>query len=115
MTSPGMSRVWIWAVKSLTCFRVASLFRIMTSPVRGMLPLSRPLMFMPTLSPGPALSTRLWCISTVNTLPTQGVEVVWVGRKTTSSPVGGGAEGRAGSEGCCEGGGAGLGVPGARC
>lgn len=29
--------------------------------------LSRPLMFMPTLSPGPALSTRLWCISTVNT------------------------------------------------
>ena len=49
-------------------------------------PAVRTLMFMPTLSPGPALSTRLWCISTVNTLPTQGLAVVCVGRKMTSSP-----------------------------
>ena len=46
----------------------------------------RPLMFKPTLSPGLASSTRLWCISTVNTLPSQGVPLVWVGKKITSSP-----------------------------
>jgi len=33
-----------------------------------------------------ALSTRWWCISTVNTLPVHGFEAVWVGKKTTSSP-----------------------------
>eukprot|EP00292_Cryptomonas_paramecium_P030254 CAMPEP_0113725958 /NCGR_PEP_ID=MMETSP0038_2-20120614/40114_1 /TAXON_ID=2898 /ORGANISM="Cryptomonas paramecium" /LENGTH=47 /DNA_ID=CAMNT_0000656409 /DNA_START=11 /DNA_END=151 /DNA_ORIENTATION=- /assembly_acc=CAM_ASM_000170 len=47
----------------------------MTSPERGMLFLSRPLMFMPTLSPGMAASMRLWCISTVKILPAQGVPV----------------------------------------
>eukprot|EP00427_Karlodinium_veneficum_P048925 CAMPEP_0169227138 /NCGR_PEP_ID=MMETSP1016-20121227/24139_1 /TAXON_ID=342587 /ORGANISM="Karlodinium micrum, Strain CCMP2283" /LENGTH=48 /DNA_ID= /DNA_START= /DNA_END= /DNA_ORIENTATION= len=48
----------------------------MTSPDRGMLFLSKPLMFKPTLSPGLAASTREWCISTVNTLPVQGFDVV---------------------------------------
>merc|ERR1719246_438323 len=33
-----------------------------------------------------ACSARWWCISTVNTLPVQGLEAVWVGRKMTSSP-----------------------------
>merc|ERR1719183_3229905 len=44
------------------------------------------LMLRPTLSPGLAKSTRLWCISTVKTLPVQGFELVCVGKKTTSSP-----------------------------
>ena len=51
-----------------------------------MLFLSRPLMFMPTLSPGSSLLGRLWCISTVKTLPRHGLAAVWVGMKMTSSP-----------------------------
>mmetsp|Transcript_5386 Transcript_5386/g.7279 ORF Transcript_5386/g.7279 Transcript_5386/m.7279 type:complete len:219 (-) Transcript_5386:892-1548(-) len=85
LSSPGISRVWTCAVKSLTGFNVPSVLYTITSPVRGIFCLSSPLIFMPTLSPGWASSTRLWCISTVKTFPMQGLDEVWVGRKHTSS------------------------------
>mmetsp|Transcript_14579 Transcript_14579/g.29173 ORF Transcript_14579/g.29173 Transcript_14579/m.29173 type:complete len:214 (+) Transcript_14579:225-866(+) len=87
LSSPGMlSSVWICAVNDLVPLSVPSLAYTITSPPRGMLFLSRPLMFMPTLSPGLAASIRLWCISTVKILPAHGVPVEWVGMKITSSP-----------------------------
>merc|ERR1712217_329084 len=86
LISFGISRTWIWASNSFVWPRVVSFLYTMTSPERGMLFLSRPLMFNPTLSPGLAASTREWCISTVNTLPVQGFELVCVGKNTTSSP-----------------------------
>merc|ERR1719433_1072536 len=79
LISFGMSRTWVWP-------NVVSFLYTITSPERGMLFLSRPLMLRPTLSPGLAKSTRWWCISTVKTLPVQGLEAVCVGKKTTSSP-----------------------------
>merc|ERR1711976_1103889 len=86
LISLGISRTWIWASNSLVWPRVVSFLYTITSPERGMFCLSRPLMLRPTLSPGLACSARWWCISTVNTLPTQGLEAVWVGKNTTSSP-----------------------------
>merc|ERR1712193_155080 len=86
LISFGISRTWICASNSFVCPRVVSFLWIITSPDRGMLFLSRPLMFRPTLSPGLAKSTREWCISTVKTLPTQGFDAVCVGRNKTSSP-----------------------------
>merc|ERR1711990_840382 len=86
LISPGMSRTWIWASKLSHAPSDVSFLYTMTSPDRGMFCLSRPLMFMPMLSPGPADSWRLWCISTVKTLPPHGFEAVCVGRKQTSSP-----------------------------
>merc|ERR1719356_2191775 len=86
LISFGMSRTWICASNSFVCPSVVSFLYTITSPDRGMFCLSKPLMLRPTLSPGLALSTRVWCISTVNTLPVQGLEAVWVGKKTTSSP-----------------------------
>merc|ERR1739845_262812 len=86
LISLGMSSTWIWASNSRVWPKVVSFLYTITSPLLGMLFLSNPLMFKPTLSPGLAKSTRLWCISTVKTLPVQGLEAVWVGRKTTSSP-----------------------------
>merc|ERR1719162_824765 len=85
LISLGMSSTWICASNSLVCPKVVSFLYTITSPER-MFCLSRPLMFKPTLSPGFACSTRWWCISTVNTLPVQGLDAVWVGKKTTSSP-----------------------------
>merc|ERR1712025_196834 len=86
LISFGISRTWICAANSLVRPRVVSFLYTITSPERGMLFLSKPLIFKPTLSPGFAKSTRWWCISTVKTLPVQGFEAVCVGRKTTSSP-----------------------------
>ena len=43
------------------------------SPDLGMLMLSRPLMFKPALSPGSALSTLRWCLSTVTAFPPRGL------------------------------------------
>merc|ERR1711959_578869 len=86
LISFGMSKTWICASNSRVCPNVVSFLYTMTSPERGMLFLSKPLMFKPTLSPGFAKSARVWCISTVNTLPVQGFEAVCVGKKTTSSP-----------------------------
>merc|ERR1712176_1129603 len=86
LISLGMSSTWICASNSRVCPRVVSFLYTITSPERGMLFLSRPLMFRPTLSPGLAKSTRWWCISTVKTLPVHGFDAVCVGRKTTSSP-----------------------------
>merc|ERR1719373_737858 len=86
LISLGISRTWICAVNSFVCPNVVSFLYTITSPERGMLFLSKPLMFRPTLSPGLAKSQRVWCISTVNTLPVQGLELVCVGKKTTSSP-----------------------------
>merc|ERR1712137_1370186 len=63
-----------------------SVFWTITSPTRGMLTLSKFLTLRPTLSPGPANSTVLWCISTEKILPEQFLEAVWVGRKMHSSP-----------------------------
>mmetsp|Transcript_408 Transcript_408/g.1555 ORF Transcript_408/g.1555 Transcript_408/m.1555 type:complete len:264 (-) Transcript_408:314-1105(-) len=59
----------------------------MMSPSCGMLAFGRPFIDTPTLSPGPAFSCSRWCISIENTLPTHGLDAVWVGRKTTSSPL----------------------------
>merc|ERR1719313_739624 len=86
LISLGISSTWICASNSLVCPRVVSFLYTITSPPRGMLFLSKPLMFNPTLSPGFAKSTREWCISTVKTLPVQGFDVVCVGKKITSSP-----------------------------
>merc|ERR1719183_2187016 len=86
LISFGMSKTWICAENSAVCPRVVSFLYTMTSPERGMLFLSRPLMLRPTLSPGFAKSTREWCISTVNTFPVHGFEAVCVGKNTTSSP-----------------------------
>merc|ERR1719434_153917 len=86
LISLGISRTWICALNSFVSPKVVSFLYTITSPERGMLFLSRPLMLRPTLSPGFAKSTRVWCISTVNTLPVHGLEAVCVGRKTTSSP-----------------------------
>jgi len=47
----------------------------------------RLLMFQPTLSAGCASFARWWCISTVNTLPVQGLDAKWVGNEITSSPI----------------------------
>ena len=52
-------------VTSLHGAKDVSALYTMTSPDLGMFNLSRPLTFIPTLSPGLAPSTRLWCISTV--------------------------------------------------
>merc|ERR1719223_2456471 len=76
LISLGMSRTWICASNSFVCPKVVSFLYTMTSPERGMFCLSRPLMFNPTLSPGLACSARWWCISTVNTLPVQGLDAV---------------------------------------
>merc|ERR1719284_409008 len=86
LISFGISRTWICASNSFVCPRVVSFLYTITSPERGMFCLSNPLMLRPTLSPGLAMSTRWWCISTVKTLPVQGFEAVCVGKKTTSSP-----------------------------
>merc|ERR1719163_2031157 len=86
LISFGMSKIWIWALNSFVSPKVVSFLYTITSPPRGMLFLSRPLMLSPTLSPGFAKSTREWCISTVNTFPVHGFEAVCVGKKTTSSP-----------------------------
>merc|ERR1719400_2566611 len=86
LISFGISKTWICASNSFVWPRVWSFLYTITSPDRGMLFLSRPLMFKPTLSPGFAKSTRWWCISTVKTLPVQGFDAVCVGRKITSSP-----------------------------
>ena len=50
------------------------------SPDLGVLILSRPLMFKPALSPGSALSTLRWCLSTVTAFPPRGF-----GEETCSS------------------------------
>merc|ERR1712190_387187 len=86
LISFGMSRTWICASNSRVCPRVVSFLYTITSPDRGILFLSKPLMFSPTLSPGFAKSTREWCISTVKTFPVHGLELVCVGKNTTSSP-----------------------------
>merc|ERR1719487_2453275 len=86
LISFGMSKTWICASNSRVCPSVVSFLYTITSPDRGMLPLSKPLMFKPTLSPGFAKSTRVWCISTVKTFPVHGFETVCVGKKITSSP-----------------------------
>merc|ERR1712203_1157386 len=74
LISFGMSSTWICASNSFVCPRVVSFLYTITSPDRGMLFLSRPLMLRPTLSPGFAKSTRWWCISTVKTLPVHGLD-----------------------------------------
>mmetsp|Transcript_28092 Transcript_28092/g.68269 ORF Transcript_28092/g.68269 Transcript_28092/m.68269 type:complete len:252 (+) Transcript_28092:530-1285(+) len=51
-----------------------------------MLSFDRPLMLRPTLSPGCASGTDLWCISTENTLPWHGADAECVGRNVTSVP-----------------------------
>merc|ERR1719313_471055 len=76
LISLGMSSTWICALNSFVCPKVVSFLYTITSPERGMLFLSRPLMFKPTLSPGLAKSTRVWCISTVKTLPRSGDVIV---------------------------------------
>merc|ERR1719498_2395394 len=86
LISFGMSRTWICASNSFVCPSVVSFLYTITSPLRGMLFLSKPLMLRPTLSPGLAKSQRWWCISTVKTLPVHGFDAVCVGKKTTSSP-----------------------------
>merc|ERR1719324_1711107 len=86
LISLGISRTWICAANSVVWPSVVSFLYTITSPERGMLFLSRPLIFKPTLSPGFAKSTRWWCISTVNTLPVQGLDAVCVGKKPPSSP-----------------------------
>merc|ERR1712190_22591 len=86
LISLGISRTWICASNSRVWPSVVSFLYTITSPERGILFLSKPLMLRPTLSPGFAKSTREWCISTVKTLPVQGLEEVCVGKKTTSSP-----------------------------
>merc|ERR1711933_298057 len=58
LISFGMSRTWIWASNSRVWPRVVSFLYTITSPDLGMLFLSKPLMFKPTLSPGFAKSTR---------------------------------------------------------
>merc|ERR1712194_871663 len=86
LISLGISRTWICASNSFVWPKVVSFLYTITSPERGILFLSRPLILRPTLSPGLAKSTRVWCISTVNTFPVHGFEDVCVGRNTTSSP-----------------------------
>merc|ERR1719221_290239 len=58
LISFGMSRTWICASNSRVWPSVVSFLYTITSPDLGMLFLSRPLMFKPTLSPGFAKSTR---------------------------------------------------------
>merc|ERR1719236_441533 len=58
LISFGMSSTWICASNSAVCPRVVSFLYTITSPERGMLFLSKPLIFRPTLSPGLAASTR---------------------------------------------------------
>merc|ERR1719487_2819742 len=52
LISFGISRTWICASNSRVWPKVVSFLYTITSPERGMLPLYRPLMFRPTLSPG---------------------------------------------------------------
>merc|ERR1740138_1522392 len=86
LSSPGWSRTCTCAVKVPASFNVPSFLYTITSPVRGMLSLLRPLTLRPTLSPAFASSQRLWCISQVNTFPAHALEEECCGRKITSSP-----------------------------
>merc|ERR1712142_172231 len=52
LISLGISSTWIWASNSRVWPSVVSFLYTMTTPDRGILFLSRPLMFKPTLSPG---------------------------------------------------------------
>merc|ERR1712151_615982 len=55
----GISSTCICALNSFVCPSVVSFLYTMTSPERGMLFLSNPLILRPTLSPGLAKSTRV--------------------------------------------------------
>merc|ERR1712039_1107413 len=56
LISLGISRIWTCAANSVVWPSVLSFLYTITSPERGMLFLSKPLMFKPTLSPGFAKS-----------------------------------------------------------
>mmetsp|Transcript_29236 Transcript_29236/g.40766 ORF Transcript_29236/g.40766 Transcript_29236/m.40766 type:complete len:248 (-) Transcript_29236:125-868(-) len=85
LSSCGTSKTCTCAVNSPVAVSDLSELRIITSPARGGLSLWNPFTFMPTLSPGIASGTLLWCISMENTFPVHGLFGVWVGRNVTSA------------------------------